>query len=233
MTTPNQIVDTARSQFGKPYVYASAPAVSVRNPRSFDCSGYTHWVFGRNGVSLPNGSWNQAIMGRDNHTLISIDQAIHTPGALLFMGANSGYSGYGPSGHVAISLGNGSTAEARGTAYGVGSWSAYNRPWTNACLVPGVTYNVPQIKASDVLKGDLINKVKDGPILKGGSQNEEVKYWQCALNYANGTHLIGDGSFGPQTTAATKDFQRFWRLVPDGIVGPKSRSLMVYNISIR
>lgn len=231
--TPAQIIETAKSQFGKKYVYAAAPDSSVRNPKAFDCSGYTRWVFGRNGVYLPAGSWNQAIHGRNSGTLISIDKAIKTPGALLLSGPNNAYSGYGPSGHVAISLGNGYTAEARSSAHGVGSWSAYGRSWTNACLVPGVTYNNPPINANTVLKQDLINKVKVLPTLRLRSSGFDVKVWQCALNAAIGSSLIGDGEFGPQTESATKDFQKFWRITADGIVGPQTRSVMVYNLSIR
>jgi hypothetical protein len=231
--SPAQIIETARSQFGKPYIYASAPDPKVKNPKSFDCSGYTRWVFGRNGVYLPAGSWNQAKHGRNSGTLISIDQAIRTPGALLFMGPNNGYSGYGPSGHVAISLGNGYTAEARGSAHGVGSWNARGRAWTNACLVPGVTYNSPPPNPNAIFKDDLIRKVSALPVIKQGARGFDVKVWQCALNAAIGSHLIGDGSFGPQTDSATRDFQKFWRLTADGIVGPKTRSVMVYNLSIR
>jgi hypothetical protein len=231
--TPAQIIETAKSQFGKPYVYASAPDPKVKNPKSFDCSGYTRWVFGRNGVYLPAGSWNQAIHGRNSGTLISIDQAIRTPGALLFMGPNNGYSGYGPSGHVAISLGNGYTAEARGSAHGVGSWNARGMSWTNACLVPGVTYSNPPINANTVLKQDLIEKVRAMKTVKMGSTGFDVKVWQCALNAAIGSSLIGDGQFGPQTNAATRDFQKFWRIAVDGIVGPQTRSVMVYNLTIR
>jgi len=86
--TPTQIIETAKSQFGKPYVYASAPDPSVRNPKSFDCSGYTRWVFGRNGVYLPGGSWNQALHGRNSGTWSCIDKALKTPGALLISGPN-------------------------------------------------------------------------------------------------------------------------------------------------
>ena len=231
--TPNQIIETARGQFGKPYIYASAPEPSVKNPKSFDCSGYTRWVFGRNGVAIPMGSWNQAIMCRDHGTIIPVSEAIRTPGALLFGGPNNGYSGYGPSGHVAISLGNGYTAEAMGTAYGVGSWRASGRPWTNAGLVPGVTYSNPPVNANTVLKQDLIDKVKTLPVLKKNYTGFPVQVWQCALNASIGSHLIGDGKFGPQTDAATRDFQKFWRITVDGIVGPQTRSVMVYNLSIR
>ncbi len=64
---------------------------------------------------------------------IEIEDAITTPGALLFRMSSSGN-------HVAISRGNGTTIEARGKAYGVGVFSAKGRPWTHAGLIPGVDY---------------------------------------------------------------------------------------------
>ena len=39
-------------------------------------------------------------------------------------------------GHIAISLGNGKTMEARGKDYGVGVFSAQNRGWTAGGLIP-------------------------------------------------------------------------------------------------
>lgn len=233
MIFPSKVLETAISQFGKKYVYASAPSPTIKNPPSFDCSGYTRWVLGRNGITAPAGSWNQAMWCRDRGLLVSVQDAINTPGALLFGGPNNGYSGYGPSGHVAFSLGNGKTAEARGSTDVVGSWSIYNRPWTNAALIPGVTYSVPPVNANNIFLTDLIIKVKSGPVLNVGSRGFDVKVWQCALNAAIGSNLIGDGSFGPQCAAATKDFQRFWGLLVDGVVGPKSRSLMAYTLSLR
>jgi hypothetical protein len=41
---------------------------------------------------------------------------------------------------VAISLGDGRTIEARGSAYGVGIFSANGRGWTAGGLVPGMKY---------------------------------------------------------------------------------------------
>jgi hypothetical protein len=46
---------------------------------------------------------------------------------------------------VAGSLGNGWTYEARGRAYGCGSWPIIGRQWDNAGLWPGVNYLAPVI----------------------------------------------------------------------------------------
>jgi hypothetical protein len=60
---------------------------------------------------------------------ISVDEAVRTRGALLFA-----------PGHVAISLGNGQTIEARGRRYGVNIFSTRNRGWTIGGRIPGMRY---------------------------------------------------------------------------------------------
>jgi hypothetical protein len=66
---------------------------------------------------------------RQKGTIIPLEQAIRTRGALLF--AN---------GHVAISLGDGRTIEARGRAYGVGIFNARGRSFHTGALIPGMKY---------------------------------------------------------------------------------------------
>lgn len=52
------IVDTARSQLGKPYLTGGASP-----EEGFDCSGFTCWVFSRCGVTLPRRSCAQYSFG--------------------------------------------------------------------------------------------------------------------------------------------------------------------------
>ena len=75
---------------------------------------------------------------RLNHD-IPVEQALRTKGALLFY-FSSEPSGGLPAGqaHVAISLGDGRTVEAKGTKYGVGEWSAKHR-FNFAATVPGIS----------------------------------------------------------------------------------------------
>lgn len=61
-------------------------------------------------------------------------------------------------------------------------------------------------------------KVSFDKILKRGSKGNEVKELQILLNRV-GYNLDVDGSFGPKTVVAVKDFQRKNNLVVDGIVG--------------
>jgi cell wall-associated NlpC family hydrolase len=71
---------------------------------------------------------------------MTVQQALQTPGALLFHFASEPQPGLGgePSvAHVAISLGNGMTMEAKGHAYGVGIFQAGDR-FDYAGMVPGM-----------------------------------------------------------------------------------------------
>lgn len=46
-------------QLGKPYQFGFKPADSDPNPKEFDCSGLTKWLFAQIGVHIPDGSQNQ------------------------------------------------------------------------------------------------------------------------------------------------------------------------------
>lgn len=125
-----QFVGLALAQAGDRYVFGADPSPDNRNPTAFDCSGLVDWATSRLGVRLAAPSQNQ--LNRSIH--IPLDQGIHTRGALI------GHDGYGADGHIAISLGNGTTIEAKGRAYGVGVFSTAGRRFTRAGLVPGLDY---------------------------------------------------------------------------------------------
>ena len=72
---------------------------------------------------------------------MSVQQALQTPGTLLFHFASEpqpGLTGEPPVAHVAISLGNGKTIEAKGHAYGVGVFDATGR-FNYAGMIPGMS----------------------------------------------------------------------------------------------
>lgn len=54
----DEIVKTAKQYLGKPYVWGA------NGPNSFDCSGYTRFVYGKFGVQLPRVSRDQANAGQ-------------------------------------------------------------------------------------------------------------------------------------------------------------------------
>ena len=89
---------------------------------------------------MPEGSWQQYLQLKQQGNLMSVDEALKTPGALLFSFSHEPTPGGGrpSSAHVAISLGDGRTIEARGRSYGVGVFEAGNR-FTYAGRIPGLT----------------------------------------------------------------------------------------------
>jgi peptidoglycan DL-endopeptidase CwlO len=82
------LVGTALSLRGTPYVNGGA------DPRGFDCSGFTQYVFSQYGLSLPRAVREQFWVGR------SIEAADLAPGDILFFSTTEP----GPS-HVAIAVG--------------------------------------------------------------------------------------------------------------------------------
>lgn len=123
----DQFVALALRQAGKNYVYGAQPNASDPDPRSFDCSALVQWAAIRVGIPDPTRTTDtQEARCRANGTLISVQDAINTKGALLFQ-----------PGHVAISLGNGSTIEAMNPSQGVRQGNASGRGFTVGGKIPG------------------------------------------------------------------------------------------------
>jgi cell wall-associated NlpC family hydrolase len=133
-------LDAALAQTGDPYVWGAEASAGDPNPKAFDCSELAQWAAARVGITLPDGSWLQYLQLKDAGAVIPVDQAIHTPGALLFNFSSEPTAGGGRPGeaHVAISLGDGKTIEARGVKYGVGSFEAAHR-FDFAAVLPGLS----------------------------------------------------------------------------------------------
>lgn len=100
----------------------------AKGPNAWDCSGLVSGATAAAGKPLGGASATQWATCQAQGRAISVADALRTRGALLFrMGE--------PYNHVAISLGNGSTIEAMGTAYGVlVAGGAATRGWTGAAL---------------------------------------------------------------------------------------------------
>jgi cell wall-associated NlpC family hydrolase len=141
MTAPTilQIVPTITDQKGDRYVLGAEARFSDRDPKTFDCSELFEWaVAGRWGVPFPDGAANQWRFCQQHKTTLGVAEGIATFGTLLFRVVPHGGGGGGD--HVAMSLGNGQTFEARGRKYGVNYFTAGKRVWTGAARIPGVTY---------------------------------------------------------------------------------------------
>jgi cell wall-associated NlpC family hydrolase len=156
MPTIEDVLMNSLAQAGDQYVFGAAVNFTDPDPDVFDCSGLVSWACGRAGVKppLPHGSWLQAThCCRANHLEMDVDEAITTRGALLFkFGTTDPFTASirPATAHVAWSLGNGTTIEAMGGKWGVGSWTAdrVKRQWTHAARIPGVDYSAPIVDSN-------------------------------------------------------------------------------------
>jgi cell wall-associated NlpC family hydrolase len=145
-------IPTIESQRGDRYVFGAKGRFSDPNPHAFDCSGLVTWSLARIGLVVPDGAANQFRYCQSHHTIIPVAQGVVTWGALLFRITP-------PHNHVAVSLGNGQTFEARGAAYGVNTFEALGRNWTAAALIPGLDYSQHHPPKEDDVTADQDRKL--------------------------------------------------------------------------
>jgi cell wall-associated NlpC family hydrolase len=88
----DEILETAKEFLGVKYIWAAS------GPSAFDCSGFTSYVYKKNGVTLPRNSRSQARVG------ISIDFDDLEKGDLVFFDTSKASTG--KVNHVGIYLGN-------------------------------------------------------------------------------------------------------------------------------
>ena len=133
-------VNAALAQAGDAYVFGAEADVHDPNPTTFDCSELVQWAAGRVGIDLQDGSWNQYMELSSQGPPITVEQAIHTRGALLFDFSSAPTTGGGrPSqAHVAISLGDGRTIEAMDDQHGVLTATANTKRFNYAAVIPGL-----------------------------------------------------------------------------------------------
>jgi len=88
----NQIIDFAMQYMGVRYAYGGS------TPSGFDCSGFTRYVYGNCGISIPRVAADQAKSG------VYVDKSALMRGDLVFFDTNGGRSYIN---HVGIYIGNG------------------------------------------------------------------------------------------------------------------------------
>lgn len=122
-----KFIRIAKAQIGKPYQWGAS------GPGSFDCSGLVQYSAKRVGFGFVHKPVTSLYsLCRTKGRLISVAEATRTRGALLIR------VGKGGTNHVAISLGNGTTMEAMGRAYGCRIGRAAGRSWNHGGLLPGL-----------------------------------------------------------------------------------------------
>jgi hypothetical protein len=166
--TGRDIVNKARTCKGDKYVFGVEVKLTDPDPKAEDCSELVEWVCAQNGVQpvMPDGAMYQVRHCRKYGFLISVAEALKTPGALLFFFSDDPFEGdqRPDMAHVSISQGNTMTIEARSTRDGVGEFPAEGRGWTHAGLIPGVDYgeteDVPEApEAPDHVAGKMVFRV--------------------------------------------------------------------------
>ncbi len=153
--TVNNFLSAARGELGESYVFGAKADAGVAHPHALDCSGLTKWAAERVGAHLPDGAGYQYLALKKAGMLIPVDQAMHTPGALLFHFAAEPQPGQGEPAiaHVAISTGKATTIEAADDKDGIVSWSAKGR-FNYAAIIPGIGTPDPSGAAQALLDAD-------------------------------------------------------------------------------
>lgn len=111
-------------------------------------------------------------------------------------------------------------------------WTAVHRKGADGNWIEGDDYSWMKgnykfrcfIYNPAVKESDFIITMID--LKKGSTSKALVKELQQQLNMAGNYGLAEDGSFGPATEAAVKDFQQKNKLAVDGIAGPATRTAL-------
>lgn len=128
------------TQLGKPY---DSSAANRFGPDAYDCSGLVSQILRHAGMAADAFPTNSADMTRylvaHPELRLTRAQARNARGAIILLG---GVNGYGPAGHVGMSLGDGTTIEARG-GRGVGIYQFDSIQWDDCMVAPGIPATPP------------------------------------------------------------------------------------------
>jgi N-acetylmuramoyl-L-alanine amidase len=211
--TAEEFVQKCLEERGDEYEWGGeyTPGTPANQTREWDCSGLVYTKLKELGLDPPRSSTQQLKWCRQNDTIIPLEEAIRTRGALLLR-----------EGHVAVSLGDGKTIESMGEKQGVGIFSATDhRTFTVGGLVPGLTYGRNRVPPAQAQPRTPVQPTPY-PILRRGSSGSDVQFLQQKLKELGYDPGPVDGDFGPRTERTVKDFQAASGLVVDGVVGPQT-----------
>ncbi len=223
--TGTEILDLAKTHLGEKYILGtSVPKNNSAWKGPWDCAEFISWIvfqisgklYGCNN-NLGNPKTADAYTGywRDNAEtigkIITIQQAVKTPGAAILRVAAKGTSG-----HIVVSDGQGGTVEAHSHADGVIASVVDGRRWDFGILVPWFTY-------------ESLNQISYNPpdftvyrYTLPAMVAPMVGKIQRALKTAGFDPKGIDNVFGPDTLKAVEAFQQANNLVVDGEVGEET-----------
>ncbi len=239
MVNVETVVQLALAQKGDQYVPNAQNDPANPDPTQWDCSELVRWACARAGVqpTMPDGSWIQQRWCKSNGGLLTVEQAMATRGALLFNHRDAAGNPVDPGAtcppkaHVAISLGDGTTIEAMGTAYGVKIGQANTSRFTAGGLIPGCVYGAapaPTPTPTPAVAGKPAVR-PDKPYLKKGATGPAVAEMQqllIKLGVGRLAQFGATGNFLDVTLEAVKLFQQQVHdqndpsMVVDGECGP-------------
>lgn len=183
----------ALSQDGKDYVLGATPAASDDDPPEFDCAELVRWAAQRAGLPDPGVSTYYQVANLRAHGAVEVpvELAEQIPGAVLYRyniePQIGGSQGEDYRGHVVISLGDGSTIEAKGSKYGVGSFDLDSESYDVAFLMPGVDYQDVGIDQLELFRGVDPDLVKVNELVAAFEQLEDDDYLDRELEIQYGT----------------------------------------------
>lgn len=153
MTQIDDLIKSAKSQLGKPYIFGYEVDLNNSNPPAFDCSEYIQFII----YQATKNKWTDGARNQYNaSTKISLIQAIKTKGALLFKKTVLGMI-Y----HVGISLGDGTVINAKSKKYGV-VIEKVDKSWTHGGLIPVIDYLEKKGELTMSQYEELIKRIDGG-----------------------------------------------------------------------
>ncbi len=227
------ILDFAHAHVGEQYILgAKAPLANKSWKGPWDCAEFVSWCTYQAynivyAVRPPNPVTGESYSGwwYDDAKKIGVEisqaKAIATIGAILVRKPN--FNSNTKIGHVAISLGDGRTIEAKDAANGVCIVpKAKNRLWSLGVLLPGIKYEAADTSMPKNYAAPTGLLHLDSPYMRGS----KVLALQQALSNIGLFPGQLDGVFGPLTSAAVQSFQAKSGLVVDGVVGAETRAAL-------